>query len=462
MSKLWVRLSLALLVMAWVGVGVMALVITRSTESSFREYLERSTTNAASTDQIVRLQDYYAENQTWDGVDALLDHRGQGTGQGQGGTRGGPVLVTDTQEQVVAATSTERIGTLLTDDERTRAAALVVDGQPVGWLVRLSPGQAALGASETIFLEEINRALVITVLVATVLALAIGTALAWVIAAPIRRLTQAVHGLSAGQRGQAVAVEGTEETRSLAQAFNQFSRQLAEGEALRKRMAADIAHELRTPVSVLRGHLEGMRDGVFPLDQNHLAVAYDQTRHLGRLVEDLRLLTLAEAGHLPLERQLTEPQALVRELVDGFQPLALDAEIDLRCSCAEDTPNVLADAGRLRQVLGNLLTNALRHTPTGGQIRVTLSRAQNQARFEVYNSGSHLTDEEAHLIFQPFWRSSASREQDSGGSGLGLAIAQQLVALHGGTLGVRPETGGVIFWFEIPGAASGSPFDPIP
>lgn len=462
MSKLWVRLSLALLVMAWTGLGVMALVITRATESSFREYLARSATSAASADQIVRFQDYYAENQTWAGVDALLDQRGQGTGQGQGGTRGGPVLVADAQEQVVAATAVERVGTPLTDDERTRAAALVVDGQTVGWLVRLSPGQAALGASETIFLEETNRALVITVLIATILAVTIGIALAWVIAAPMRRLTQAVHDLSAGQRGQSVAVEGTEETRSLAQAFNQLSRQLAEGEALRKRMAADIAHELRTPVSVLRGHLEGMRDGVFPLDQNHLAVAYDQTRHLGRLVEDLRLLTLAEAGHLLLERRTLAPQSLVRELVEGFQPLALDAEINLGCACAEDTPAVLADAGRLRQVLGNLLTNALRHTPTGGQIQMTLSHVQDQARFEVYNSGSQLTDEETRLIFQPFWRSSASRDQDSGGSGLGLAIAQQLVALHGGTLGVRPGVGGVIFWFEIPGAASASPLDPLP
>lgn len=462
MNKLWVRLSLALLVMAWVGVGVMALVITRSTESSFREYLARSATSAASTDQITRLQSYYAENGSWTGVDALLDHRGQGTGQGQGGTRGGPMLVADAQEQVIAATAAERVGTPLTSDERTRAAALVVDGQTVGWLVRLSPGQAALGASETIFLEETNRALVITVLVATILAVAIGAALAWLIAAPIRRLTQAVHSLSAGQRGQAVPVEGTEETRSLAQAFNEFSRQLAEGEALRKRMAADIAHELRTPVSVLRGHLEAMRDGIFPLDQNHLAIAYDQTRHLGRLVEDLRLLTLAEAGHLPLERQLTAPQALVRELVEGFQPLALDAEIDLRCACADDTPAVLADAGRLRQVLGNLLTNALRHTPTGGQIRVTVSRAQDRARFEVYNSGSQLTDEEARLIFQPFWRSSAAREQDSGGSGLGLAIAQQLVTLHGGTLGISPDVGGIIFWFEIPGTASNTPPDHTP
>ncbi|MBL8157029.1 MAG: hypothetical protein JNM70_22845, partial [Anaerolineae bacterium] len=123
MNKLWVRLSLALLVMAWAGVGVMALVITRSTESSFREYLARSATSTASADQITRLEDYYAENQTWNGVDALLDHRGQGTGQGQGGTRGGPVLVADVQEQVVAATSAERVGTPMTGDERTRAAA---------------------------------------------------------------------------------------------------------------------------------------------------------------------------------------------------------------------------------------------------------------------------------------------------------------------------------------------------
>ncbi len=219
---------------------------------------------------------------------------------------------------------------------------------------------------------------------------------------------------------------------------------------MRQRMAADIAHELRTPVSVLRGHLEAMRDGIFALDQEHLAVAHEQTLYLGRLVDDLRVLTLAEAKHLPLNITSVSLTDLASDLVERFRPLALDTNVQLIFSTSAPNVPIQADAQRLQQVLGNLLTNALRHTPPEGEIAVTVGQDADRIRLAVRNSGSHLTADEANHVFMPFWRASESREHDTGGSGLGLAISKQLIELHHGKMWVASTQTQVTFAFDLP------------
>ncbi len=236
-----------------------------------------------------------------------------------------------------------------------------------------------------------------------------------------------------------------------------MSSDLAAGEVLRQHMAANIAHELRTPVSVLRGHLEAMLDGVFPLDAEHLAVAYDRTIHLSHLVDDLRLLTRAEAGQLPLERAPITPADLIARAVESFAPLTLDAEIALEHSVPAELPPVLVDADRLQQVLGNLLTNALRHTSPGGRIRVDATQQGGMVRFVVFNTGTALTPEQAAHVFTPFWRAEDARERDRGGIGLGLAIAQQILALHGGRIWVEPVADGTRFVFDLPAQTPHAP-----
>jgi two-component system OmpR family sensor kinase/two-component system sensor histidine kinase BaeS len=253
--------------------------------------------------------------------------------------------------------------------------------------------------------------------------------------------------------GRQVNVHGTVEVNALAGEFNAMSQALAEAEALRQRMAADVAHELRTPVSVLRGHLEAMLDGVYPLDSAHVAVAHDQTIHLARLVEDLRVLTLAEAKRLPLERTVLDPAALIAQLVEAFEPLALDADIRLTHAVTPNLPAPIADVTRIRQVLSNLLINGLRHTPAGGEITVQVKRDNAAVRFSVTNTGSGLSDTDAGHVFQPFWRANDARERDSGGSGLGLAISREIVALHGGRMWVERADGLVTFNFTLPCSA---------
>ncbi len=454
-NRLSVRLSLAFLLSAWIGIAAMVLVVQRTLDAGFLQYVTTrdSTINPGSARH--GWKSYYAANGTFAGAETLLSGRGSAGGAGNGARggengRGATFSIVAANGVIVASTDTALENTAVDPARLASAYPLVVDGVQVGWLYHESPGIQALGAAEIAFLEESNRWLTIAGLGATVLALIVGVILAYSLARPLRELTTAARDLSIGGLGRQVSVRGTVEVNVLAAEFNTMSKALAEAELLRQRMAADVAHELRTPVSVLRGHLEAMLDGVYPLDSAHVAVAHDQTIHLARLVEDLRVLTLAEAKRLPLERTRIDAAKLVSQILDAFEPLMIDGEIRLIREIAPDLPAVTADVTRIRQVISNLLTNALRHTPAGGEIVVQVSRFDNSVRFSVSNTGSRLSDTDAARVFQPFWRADTARERDSGGSGLGLAISREIVALHGGSLTVESGQERVTFTFTLP------------
>jgi signal transduction histidine kinase len=193
-----------------------------------------------------------------------------------------------------------------------------------------------------------------------------------------------------------------------------------------------------------------MMDGIHEPSLEYIASAYDQSIHLGRLVEDLRTLTLAESGHLPLEVELIDPRALLEGAAQRFQPLAEDAGIALSTDLPSELPKVEMDKDRIQQVLANLLANALRHTPNGGTITIGGGREGDMLRIRVANSGITLTGKEAEHVFDRFWRGDGSRGRDTGGSGLGLSIARQFIQLHGGCIWVELSGEGTQFIFEIP------------
>lgn len=458
MNRLPVRLSLAFLIVTLLAIGTVALIVRDSTARTFRQYLNRRDDTFFSEETLLRLKEYYVANGSWQGAEALLPgpktNGGQGHGQQQG--RGGAVvLLANTDGIVVASADATRIGTQLDRDTLKKATALTVDDQPVGWLVQETPGSQALGNTEQDFLDESTHWITVTAIVAGLVAIVIGVVLSWQLTRPLRTLTHTAHDLASGALGKQVNMRGTAEITELAAAFNTMSRDLAEGEKLRQRMAADIAHELRTPVTVLRGHLEAMLDGVFPLDAEHLAVAYDRTIHLSRLVDDLRLLTRAEAGQLPLERVSIAPADLVMRAVESFSPLALDTDIALQHEIPLNLPNIQGDVDRLQQVLGNLLINALRHTPPHGEISIGVTaHGENTIRFAVSNTGPTLTPQQAANVFSPFWRAQDARERDKGGSGLGLAITRQLLLLHGGHIWVETIPNRTTFVFDLPSTSN--------
>jgi signal transduction histidine kinase len=259
--------------------------------------------------------------------------------------------------------------------------------------------------------------------------------------------------MAAGDLGQRVPARSRDEIGELGRAFNHMAGDLQAADAQRRQMTADIAHELRNPLAVIRGNLEAMLDGLYPSDDEHLTPVLDETLLLQRLVEDLRLLSLAEAGQLGLTRSDIDVGQLLESVAEGARAVAEDRELTLSVETPADRLVLVGDAARLRQVLGNLLSNALRYTPSGGRIVLQALLHDGQARFVVSDSGPGIAPKDLPHIFDRFYRSDAARARTSGGSGLGLAIAQALVRAHRGTIAVESEPGqGTRFIVDLPRA----------
>lgn len=267
--------------------------------------------------------------------------------------------------------------------------------------------------------------------------------------APVGDLIEAAGRVEAGEVGAKVRERGPSEVRSLARAFNAMTTRLEETEEARRRLLADVSHELRTPLTVMQGTLEGMLDGLYPVDEEHLAPVLEETRVLARLVEDLRTLSLSEAGNLRLHREPTDLARLVEDVVAGHRVSADAAGVSLSSEAAPALPVLEVDPARIRQVVGNLVANALRFTPPGGSITVTASSTPRGAAVTVRDTGGGMEPDAVEHAFDRFYRSPSSP-----GSGLGLPIARNLVEAHGGRIEIESAPGrGTEVRFTLPAAS---------
>jgi len=238
---------------------------------------------------------------------------------------------------------------------------------------------------------------------------------------------------------------------NLARRFNNMVAELERAEGQRRNMTADIAHELRTPLHIIQGNLEGMLDGVYAPSAENITDTLDETRLLARLVDDLQTLSLAEAGQLPLHPTRFLLADLLTDAAAGFESRAAAQNVDLHVGAPEPSPEIEADYDRLLQVLANLLTNALRHTPEYGNITLKAEAIPEGVRITVTDTGVGIPAEDLPYIFDRFWRGDRSRTRMEGSSGLGLAITRQLVLAHGGTISAESEPGqGTTFSIELP------------
>lgn len=253
---------------------------------------------------------------------------------------------------------------------------------------------------------------------------------------PISEVMQAAQRVEAGDYAVRVRERGPRDVRRLSRAFNAMATRLERNEQDRRRLLADVTHELRTPLTIAQGQLEGLLDGVYPRDDAHLNVALEETRVMARLIEDLRTLTLSEAGSLRLERESVDGGELIAEVVAAFEAQAATADVRLGAETEPDLPALDADPTRLREVLSNLVSNALRYTPAGGEIRVRAARAEESVTLTVSDNGRGISAEDLPHIFDRFYKG-----VDSRGTGLGLAIAKSLVEAHGGTIAAESAPG---------------------
>ena len=460
-NSLFFKLIGAFLFVIAVGGLVISVIVSQATHSAFSLYTTRSSQVWAQR-LAPDLADYYAQANTWQGVEAVLQSTlstsaiglGQGQGQGQGrgyGARwqaaygvmagtGMRLILADPNGLVIGDTQNKLVGQHLAASELKNGVAISVNGGVVGTLIVTPNDLTNANTPAGQFLASVNQAIIGSAVIAAIIALILGGILAFQITSPLRRLEKAAVAIGSGDLTQRVNIPSRDEFGKLGETFNGMAESLANAENQRQAMVADVAHELRTPLAAIQATLEGVQDGILPMNDEQVNALYSETMLLNRLVGDLKLLSLADAGQLRLEKQAVEPAAFIQQIVDRARPQAEQKHIHLETNLQPGLPPVWIDGDRIAQVLNNLIGNALRYTPEGGRITIRGSHLKlaNRIEISVEDTGSGIDPADLPSIFERFYRADKSRTRASGGSGLGLAIVKQLVEAHDGS--VRAES----------------------
>jgi signal transduction histidine kinase len=435
MRSLSLKLVLAFALTSLVGMALAALFVRQFVVREFDAYLVTQQREAL----VEQLSDYYTQKGSWQGVGAALRLNNQPPGNGDPRRRFDMVL-TNAQGRVVLSTDPVGRRRDLPPLYANEGTPILVNNEQVGTLYILGPLSERNPAEER-YLNRTDQALAVAAAGAVLIALMLGLLLARLITRPVRDLTSAAKAIASGELGQQVPVRSRDELGLLAQQFNQMSSDLARSNELRRRMTADIAHDLRTPLTVISGYLEALRDESLRPTPARFATMHDETQVLLRLVGDLHTLSLADAGELPLKKQASAPQQLLERVAATYQHAAQQSGIALRVEAPASLPAIYVDVDQLIRALANLVSNALRHTPAGGTITLAASQAGGRVTLMVRDTGSGIAPEHLPNVFERFYRADAARHHASGGSGLGLAIVRSIVEAHGGKITVQSQPG---------------------
>ena len=442
------RIAIAFTAVALLAVGlVVALVIVSASRetSSLADSQRQQTANASAA----AAANAYRRAGGWAGADLT-------TAQQLAQQSGGSVTIRDTQGQVIASAGMMQgpmgasgmgAGPGTAMGQNAASAPVRVAGSAVGSVVVRSPG-SGLSRSEQRLRDRLVTIAIVGGALAVILALGAALLVARRLTAPLGRLTRAAHALQGGETGaRAAAADAPGELGDLSRAFDRMAQKLDDQAVQRNALLAEIAHELRTPLTILRGNCEAMVDGLEPPTPARLASLHDEVLRLERLVTDLETLSASEAAFLSLDRAPVDLAGVVRDTVSLLRGQAADADVLLTTDL---TPTVvLGDRPRLAQILENLITNALKFTPAGGEVTVRVAPDEDQAIIEVQDTGRGIPAAELAHVFERFWRGSDTT--DTGGRGIGLAVVDELVRAHGGQITASSEPGqGSVFTVKIP------------
>jgi signal transduction histidine kinase len=440
--KLLYKLTLAFVLISLLAIGLAAVFIQARIASEFNRYLEGQQEN----NFILASSTYYQNNNSWNGVDTYLRTQGLLPPLEEINPPPQPYVLIDSNRSVIVASAPYIVGEKVKQGTLDKGIPIEVNGKVVGTVI--STGQPLVRKPiDQKYLDQINQALWIAALGGALIALALGLLIARSLTRPIRELTHATHEMAQGKLSQQIPVRSRDELGELAHAFNQMSTDLANANQSRKQMTADIAHDLRNPLMVISGYLESLQNGKLKPTPERFAVMQSEVVHLQRLVEDLRLLSLADAGELKLYLEPTSPAELLERVAEAYRHQAETQNIQLKLDIEPNLSEVHLDPARMEQVLGNLVSNALRYTPQGGEILLSAKQAEGSLTLSVADNGSGIPAEILPHIFE---RSFSGDESRSGNeSGLGLAIAKSIVELHGGKVRAESDNTGTSFYIML-------------
>ena len=441
--SLWFRLSITFAVIIVVTVGTLYFFASQRIAVEAEYYEEISA--QYRTEQIQSsLYIHYWKKQSWEGVQSVVVDASS--------VAGTHIILTAANGTVIADSQGKLLGEYYNPDSPDSPIELTWGSVILGRVyISINPEAEPYIVPFRRLSASINRSLLLGGAVAIVVALILTFVLSRRMSSPIGVLAKTARQLGRGDLSQRVQLEGKGEVEELAQAFNSMAADLERAEQLRRNLVADVAHELRTPLSNIQGYLEAIRDRVMKPNAATIRSLNEEANLLSRLVDELQELSLAEAGELKLVYQTEDVTKLIRQAVTPWQPKIAAKEISLSLDLPDNLPLVSIDWQRVNEVLHNLLENAVAHTRKGGTINVAAITQGDWVEVSVSDTGEGIPAEDLPHIFERFYRVDKSRSRATGGSGLGLTIAKRLVEAHGGTITVQSELRkGSRFSFTLP------------
>jgi signal transduction histidine kinase len=468
--RLRVRLSLFFLVVILAGSATTLILVRLTTENVYRS-LVFSGDSAKARVYATILSEYYGQNHNWDKAQGFLSEIPRqvflALDREIHGDRDFPSLtsypfetirtlladriaVADQYGVIIADTSGKLLGTIHPEKHLAHGFPILSNFERVGTVLVGSMIDSSLTGIDEHFLSSITSSLLWATLVSSLFALVLGLAFAGRVTKPLGQLSEAAGRVAAGNLEMSVPVRGRDELADLSISFNAMTEELRSLEEEKKRIIADAAHELRTPVTLIQGTIEAMLDGIYPIDRATLESVHEETIRLSRLIDTLRELELIDSGELDLEFGEVDLLELSRKAIPLFATQAASKGIRLAVEGSGATL-LKGDYLRLGEVVYNLLSNAIKYSPPGSVVRIGVVKEGASLLLVVEDSGTGIPAEERGRIFERFYRIDRSRTHDTGGRGLGLAIVQEIVKAHRGSIEVGDsELGGAAFTVKLP------------
>ena len=472
-SRLLVKLIASMGLVVILGGAVSAFTIGFSTKRAFRSLVRENDIGLSRT-LAGAFEDYYRREGDWSGVERLLRSPGammqldgamqrqnmhgsmmprMGRSDRPGATQ---LLLSDEEGEVIARTSDDFSSEKIGKSELGGGTPLVVEGERVGYLFIGSMLNPVLGPFQRAYLFNVYRSIVLSTLLVALVAIAVAALLFRHIISPLRELSRATAMMRGGNYEVDVATERSDEIGVLSNSFQEMAVSLKEADEWKRRLIADSAHELRTPVSLLQGNLEMIREGIYPADETHIEGLYEETLLLSRLVGELRDLADAEAGKRSYTFEAFSLRTLITQLIHSFRAESEAKRLDLKMEATSGEFEVFADRHKLSQAFSNIISNALRYSPEQGTVKLSLFENDRFVEAAVEDSGAGIEPQEREKIFERFYRTDSARNRATGGSGLGLAVSKEILEAHGGRISAENprELNGARILVQLPKAGS--------